>query len=54
MLMRSIQYGIDLIEVLSRSGSLEESLEFINFKDFTIIKETYLKAEYLAYGQLEQ
>jgi DNA polymerase elongation subunit (family B) len=32
LLIRAIQYGIDLIDVLSRSGSLEDSLEFINFK----------------------
>ena len=33
---------------------MEDSLEFINFKDFISLKETYLKREYLAFGQLEQ
>ena len=38
LLIRAINHGIHLTEILSRACNLEDALEFINFKDFLVLK----------------
>ena len=52
LLQRGVINGINMAACLSRVSDLQDLFQYINFTNFTCLKQTYLKWEYLTHGNI--